>query len=156
MSRARARARPDRALHRPPAARGRDDGLPRHHGPSRASRRASRRPVRATLGNQARRHRRRTSGAAGDAAGEPAQPRVGRGAQAAGVGRGPACEDDLSRTANIREGRLQGVTDRQTLNVGDSAPGFTLKTIGLKDVSLSDFRGKNVVILFYPLDWTSG
>jgi len=48
------------------------------------------------------------------------------------------------------------VTDSQTLNVGDSAPGFTLKMIGLKDVSLSDFRGKNVVILFYPLDWTSG
>ncbi len=48
------------------------------------------------------------------------------------------------------------MTDSHTLNVGDSAPDFTLKTIGLKDVSLSDFRGKNVVILFYPLDWTSG
>jgi peroxiredoxin Q/BCP len=48
------------------------------------------------------------------------------------------------------------VSDSKTLNVGDSAPGFTLKTIGLKDVSLSDFRGKNVVILFYPLDWTPG
>jgi peroxiredoxin len=48
------------------------------------------------------------------------------------------------------------VTDSQTLNVGDSAPGFTLKAIGLKDVSLSDFRGRNVVILFYPLDWTPG
>jgi len=48
------------------------------------------------------------------------------------------------------------VTDSQTLNVGDSAPGFTLKTIGLKEVSLKDFRGKSVVVLFYPLDWTPG
>ena len=43
-----------------------------------------------------------------------------------------------------------------TLKVGDRAPEFTLKTIGLKDVSLQDFRGKNVVLLFYPLDWTPG
>jgi len=48
------------------------------------------------------------------------------------------------------------VSEIKTLNVGDTAPGFTLKTIGLKDVSLSDFRGKNVVVLFYPLDWTPG
>jgi peroxiredoxin len=43
-----------------------------------------------------------------------------------------------------------------TLNVGDAAPDFTLRTIGLKEVSLSDYRGKRVVILFYPLDWTPG
>ena len=48
------------------------------------------------------------------------------------------------------------MSEIKTLDVGDPAPGFTLKTIGLKDVSLSDFAGKNVVILFYPLDWTPG
>ena len=32
----------------------------------------------------------------------------------------------------------------------------TLRTIGLKEVGLAEFRGKNVVILFYPLDWTPG
>jgi peroxiredoxin len=47
-------------------------------------------------------------------------------------------------------------TDNKTLNAGDTAPDFTLKTIGLKDVSLRDYRGKNVVLLFYPLDWTPG
>jgi thioredoxin-dependent peroxiredoxin len=47
-------------------------------------------------------------------------------------------------------------TTGKTLTVGDSAPDFTLKTIGLKDVSLHDYKGKNVVILFYPLDWTPG
>jgi thioredoxin-dependent peroxiredoxin len=40
--------------------------------------------------------------------------------------------------------------------VGEPAPGFTLKTIGLKEVSLNDYQGKNVVLLFYPLDWTPG
>ena len=48
------------------------------------------------------------------------------------------------------------MSDAQTISVGDSAPDFTLKGIGLKSVSLKDFRGKNVVLLFYPLDWTPG
>jgi len=47
-------------------------------------------------------------------------------------------------------------TQTKTLNVGDPAPDFTLKTIGLKEISLKDFRGKHVVLLFYPLDWTPG
>jgi peroxiredoxin len=42
------------------------------------------------------------------------------------------------------------------MKVGDAAPDFTLKSIGLKEVSLKDHRGKNVVLLFYPLDWTPG
>ena len=48
------------------------------------------------------------------------------------------------------------MSDEKTLAPGDSAPDFTLKSIGLKDVSLRDYRGKNVVLLFYPLDWTPG
>jgi peroxiredoxin len=48
------------------------------------------------------------------------------------------------------------VSSENTLNVGDPAPAFTLKGIGLKEVSLSQLRGKNVVLLFYPLDWTPG
>jgi len=47
-------------------------------------------------------------------------------------------------------------SEATTLNVGDRAPEFTLKTIGLRDVSLRDYRDKNVVLLFYPLDWTPG
>ena len=47
-------------------------------------------------------------------------------------------------------------TENKTLNVGDAAPDFTLKTIGLKEISLKDFRGKTVVLLFYVLDWTPG
>jgi thioredoxin-dependent peroxiredoxin len=48
------------------------------------------------------------------------------------------------------------MSEAKTLNVGESAPDFTMKTIGLKEVSLKDYQGKNVVLLFYPLDWTPG
>jgi len=48
------------------------------------------------------------------------------------------------------------MSEAKTLGVGDSAPDFTLKTIGLKEVGLQGYRGKNVVLLFYPLDWTPG
>ena len=40
------------------------------------------------------------------------------------------------------------------LAVGQPAPEFTLKSQDQKDVRLSDYRGKNVVIVFYPLDWS--
>ena len=39
-------------------------------------------------------------------------------------------------------------------NVGDSAPGFSLKNTDLQDVSLADYAGKNVVLLFVPLAFT--
>jgi peroxiredoxin len=41
------------------------------------------------------------------------------------------------------------------ISVGAAAPEFSLKDQNQKDVKLSDFRGKkNVVIVFYPLDWS--
>jgi peroxiredoxin len=44
-----------------------------------------------------------------------------------------------------------------SLEVGNPAPGFTLKTVGGKEVSLEDFQGKrNVVLYFYPRDDTPG
>jgi peroxiredoxin Q/BCP len=42
------------------------------------------------------------------------------------------------------------------LKEGDLAPGFTAATNGGGKVSLSDFRGKNVVLYFYPRDNTPG
>src|SRR3954465_11037226 len=42
------------------------------------------------------------------------------------------------------------------LNVGDAAPQFTTKDQDGKDVSLSDFKGKKVVLYFYPNDMTPG
>jgi len=38
--------------------------------------------------------------------------------------------------------------------VGQPAPEFTLKDQNQKDVKLSDHRGKNVVLMFYPLDFS--
>ncbi|HYM12503.1 MAG TPA: peroxiredoxin [Bryobacterales bacterium] len=38
--------------------------------------------------------------------------------------------------------------------VGQPAPDFTLKDQNQKEVKLSDFRGKKVVLAFYPLDWS--
>ena len=42
------------------------------------------------------------------------------------------------------------------LKVGDKAPDFTLKDNNGNPVSLSDFRGKKVVLYFYPKDNTPG
>jgi peroxiredoxin len=37
---------------------------------------------------------------------------------------------------------------------GQPAPEFMLKDQDQNDIKLSDYRGKNVVIVFYPLDWS--
>jgi peroxiredoxin Q/BCP len=42
------------------------------------------------------------------------------------------------------------------LQVGDAAPQFTTKDQDGKAVSLSDFKGKKVVLYFYPNDMTPG
>jgi peroxiredoxin len=41
-----------------------------------------------------------------------------------------------------------------SLRVGRRAPDFTLPSHLGKDLTLSDLRGKNVVIAFFPLAWT--
>lgn len=40
--------------------------------------------------------------------------------------------------------------------VGQDAPSFTLPASNGENVSLSDFRGKNIVLYFYPKDNTPG
>jgi len=42
------------------------------------------------------------------------------------------------------------------LNVGDQAPNFTSKDQDGNPISLNDFRGKRVVLWFYPKDDTPG
>lgn len=42
------------------------------------------------------------------------------------------------------------------LNIGDLAPDFILKSQDGVDISLKDFRGKKVVLYFYPKDMTPG
>ena len=43
-----------------------------------------------------------------------------------------------------------------TLKEGDKAPDFSLPADGDKTVSLSDYKGKKLVLYFYPKDDTSG
>jgi peroxiredoxin Q/BCP len=42
------------------------------------------------------------------------------------------------------------------LKVGDKAPAFTLRDDSGKKVSLKDFKGKRVILYFYPKDLTPG
>lgn len=41
------------------------------------------------------------------------------------------------------------------IEVGAQAPGFTLRDQDEEDVSLSDFFGKRVLLVFYPMDFSS-
>jgi peroxiredoxin len=41
-----------------------------------------------------------------------------------------------------------------TPRVGKAAPDFTLKDQEGRQVRLSQFRGRNVVLAFFPLAWT--
>jgi peroxiredoxin Q/BCP len=43
-----------------------------------------------------------------------------------------------------------------TLEAGSTAPAFTLEDTDGNTVSLNDFRGKNVILYFYPKDDTPG
>ena len=42
------------------------------------------------------------------------------------------------------------------LKVGDKAPEFNLKDSSDKDVTLKDFKGKRIILYFYPKDNTPG
>lgn len=43
-----------------------------------------------------------------------------------------------------------------TIEVGKAAPDFTLQNQEGENISLSDFKGQNVVLYFYPKDMTPG
>ena len=43
-----------------------------------------------------------------------------------------------------------------TLNIGDEAPGFELMDEDGKKTALSDFKGRKIIVYFYPKDDTSG
>lgn len=41
-----------------------------------------------------------------------------------------------------------------TLKIGQSVPDFTLPSHLGESISLSDYRGKNILLAFFPLAWT--
>lgn len=51
---------------------------------------------------------------------------------------------------------MQTVAQKKQLKVGDKAPDFTSKDQDGKKIRLKDFKGKKVVLYFYPKDQTPG
>src|ERR1700737_1550142 len=51
---------------------------------------------------------------------------------------------------------MQGADTQTQPAAGTAAPDFSLKTSGGSQVSLKDFKGKWIVLYFYPKDFTSG
>ncbi|HBH01867.1 MAG TPA: hypothetical protein DDZ42_08095 [Candidatus Rokubacteria bacterium] len=130
--------------------------MPRDSRPPRAARHALGAALRAALGHRPGRDRGAPPGPPRRGAREPTRPRLGRRAQAAREGPGGAWYHRAHAAQILERGTTLVSADTKTLNVGDTAPDFTLKTIGLKEISLRDYRGRNVILLFYPLDWTPG
>lgn len=52
--------------------------------------------------------------------------------------------------------RMEGQALNTPLPVGKQAPEFSLKDANGNLVSLSDFSGSTVLLVFYPLDWSPG
>lgn len=51
---------------------------------------------------------------------------------------------------------MEGDAVSTPLKVGGAAPDFALPDANGETVRLSDFRGRNVLLVFYPLDWSPG
>jgi len=62
----------------------------------------------------------------------------------------------LESVANLykTDPKMEGKAESEGLPVGSQAPNFTLQDANGHSVTLSDFRGKNIVLVFYPLDWS--
>lgn len=52
--------------------------------------------------------------------------------------------------------KMEGKAINTPLPVGTKAPDFSLPDANGNMVSLSDFRGSTVMVVFYPLDWSPG
>jgi peroxiredoxin len=67
-------------------------------------------------------------------------------------GDGKSLEDIANLYKHAPE--MKGDAENGGLEVGIKAPDFSLPDANKQTVRLSDFRGKNVVLCFYPLDWS--
>jgi peroxiredoxin Q/BCP len=55
-----------------------------------------------------------------------------------------------------RQANVQHMSEKKRLSEGDAAPDFRLPDSAGNEVSLADFRGKHVVVYFYPAASTPG
>jgi peroxiredoxin len=62
----------------------------------------------------------------------------------------------LENIANLYKeaSAMEGKAEKSGLPVGTKAPDFALPDANGNIVRLSDFEGKNVLLVFYPLDWS--
>jgi peroxiredoxin len=62
----------------------------------------------------------------------------------------------LDQVANLYKSApgMEAPAENQGLPEGTEAPDFTLPDANNEPIALSDYRGKNVVLVFYPLDWS--
>jgi peroxiredoxin len=58
----------------------------------------------------------------------------------------------MAQPADDRE--RNGMTTSTALRSGTLAPDFSLRSTPDQTVSLSDFRGRPVILAFYPADWS--
>lgn len=63
--------------------------------------------------------------------------------------------DDIANLYR-RAPKMEGTAVSSGLSVGESAPEFALPDASGQEVRLSDYRGQNVLLVFYPLDWSPG
>jgi peroxiredoxin Q/BCP len=62
----------------------------------------------------------------------------------------------LQAQSNKKENNLKTEKYMGYLKIGEKAPDFTAKNQDGKDINLSDFKGKKVILYFYPKDDTQG
>ncbi len=62
----------------------------------------------------------------------------------------------MDQVANLYKSApaMEGAAENKGLEVGTRAPDFTLPDANNNPISLADYRGRNVVLVFYPLDWS--
>lgn len=46
------------------------------------------------------------------------------------------------------------MNEKRVIKVGDKAPDFALRDHHNKELRLSEFKGKNVLLSFHPLAWS--
>ena len=56
----------------------------------------------------------------------------------------------VSTLLELRNGYTPGPSGHTMVNIGDTAPAFTLKNTEKSDVSLADYSGQTVILAFYP------
>ena len=84
---------------------------------------------------------------------------AGQAAEAGRGAAGPSGKDgqtSLDYVANLYKSAppMEGRAEKEGLAVGSQAPDFGLLDATGRKVSLANYQGRNVVLAFYPLDWS--